>query len=416
MKKITLTLLLLFFTVGSVFSQCIGTSQYLTKTANNDGSVQSITTCNFGGEYTRVNGLIIGSNYEFTSTNGYLTITDLTNNVLGFGVSPVVVNAMSVTSIRIHLHSSPAPSCGTASTCLNATLQNLTPPPPPANDLCSGAFEITGDGTVAGTTLLATVDSPGTCNSVSVTAPGVWYYFDDVSGSGSAVTINTCSAVGYDTRLSVYSGTCGTLICETANDDMTPACPSGSFRSEVTFNTDGSSRYYVLVHGFSSNAGDFELNISGFPVLSTGNPPTIVCPANITANNDPGTCGAVVNFAGVAFDDEDGNISGDIVATPASGSVFPVGDTMVTLSVTDSDGNTETCDFMVTVLDDEDPVAVCQDITIDLDPTTGMATITPADLDNGSTDNCAITAMTLDVSSFDCSMVGANTVTMTVTD
>ncbi|HBL78906.1 MAG TPA: subtilisin, partial [Aequorivita sp.] len=92
------------------------------------------------------------------------------------------------------------------------------------------------------------------------------------------------------------------------------------------------------------------------------------------------------------------------------------GVTTVTLSVTDSDNNTSTCDFTVTVLDNEAPMAVCQDITVDLDPVTGMAVITAADVDNGSTDNCGIASMSLDVSSFDCSMTGANTVTLTVTD
>src|SRR5690606_22993397 len=166
--------------------------------------------------------------------------------------------------------------------------------------------------------------------------------------------------------------------------------------------------------GDGGSLNSFCLNMSVITVV--GNPPTIACPADITVNNAVGTCGAVANFAGVAFDDEDGNISGDIIATPASGSIFPVGDTMVTLSVTDSDGNTVTCDFMVTVVDNEAPVAVCQDITVDLDPVTGMATITGADVDNGSTDNCGIASMTLDISSFDCSMTGANTVILTVTD
>ncbi|MDC8001958.1 HYR domain-containing protein, partial [Aequorivita todarodis] len=147
-----------------------------------------------------------------------------------------------------------------------------------------------------------------------------------------------------------------------------------------------------------------------------GNPPTIVCPADIVINNTAGTCGGVANFAGVAFDVEDGDISSSIVATPPSGSTFPVGDTTVELSVTDSDGNTVTCSFMVTVVDNEAPVAVCQDLTVDLDPVTGMATITGADVDNGSTDNCGIASLSLDISSFDCSMTGANTVTLTVTD
>ena len=416
MKKITLALLLSCLAVGSVFSQCIGTTAYLTRTADNSGNVQSISTCNFGGDYNTVNGLMIGSDYQFTSSAAYITITDLSNNPLAYGPSPVVVNNVSVTSIRLHTHSSPAPSCGTASSCFTTTLQNLTPPPPPVNDVCSGAIAITGDGTLSGSTSLATLDAPGTCNGVSVTAPGVWYSIADVSGTGSTVTINTCSSIGYDTRLSVYSGSCGALTCVTANDDMSPSCPSGSFRSEVTFTTDGSSTYYILVHGYSSNTGNFELNISGFPGVLIGDPPVIACPSNITANNAPGTCGAVVNFSGVAFDTEDGNISSSIIATPASGTVFPVGDTTVTMSVTDSDGNTSTCDFLVTIVDNEVPVAACQDLTVDLDPTTGIATVTAAQVDNGSTDNCEIASMTLDVSTFDCSMIGENTVTLTITD
>src|SRR5690606_27783727 len=55
-------------------------------------------------------------------------------------------------------------------------------------------------------------------------------------------------------------------------------------------------------------------------------------------------------------------------------------------------------------------------LTLDLDPVTGTVNITAADVDNGSIDNCGIASMTLDISSFDCSMIGANTVTMTVTD
>lgn len=148
-----------------------------------------------------------------------------------------------------------------------------------------------------------------------------------------------------------------------------------------------------------------------------GQPPVIVCPSDITANNNPGLCAAVVNFSpAVAIDPEDGVIPTTQTAGPASGSLFPVGTTVVEFSATDSDGNTITCQFEVTVVDNEAPIAVCQNITIDLDPVTGMASITAADVDNGSTDNCGIDSMSLDISSFDCSMIGENTVTLTVTD
>ncbi|WP_181566740.1 HYR domain-containing protein, partial [Aequorivita sp. CIP111184] len=410
MKKITLTLLLLLFAIGSSFSQCIATSPFGTAVSNNSGNVQSITTCNFGGEYGTVSGLLIGEDYTFTSTAASITITDTSNNVIAFGPSPITVIGVTVTTLRSHIHSSLFPTCGTAQSCFTSSVQLISPPPPaPANDLCAGAIEVTGDGVIVGTSVGATTDVAPTCVT-SISSPGVWYKFTDVSGTGSTVDLSLCTGTSYDTKLSVYSGSCGTFTCVTGNDD------SCGVQSAVNFTTDGSSTYYVLVHSFGGATGTFELNVSGFPVPVVGNPPVIACPADIVANNAPGTCGAVVNFTGVAFDVEDGNISGDIIATPASGTVFPVGSTTVTLSVTDSDGNTVDCSFDVTVIDNELPVAVCQNLTLDLDPITGMVSITGADVDNGSTDNCGIASMTLDVSSFDCSMTGANTVVMTVTD
>ena len=93
-----------------------------------------------------------------------------------------------------------------------------------------------------------------------------------------------------------------------------------------------------------------------------------------------------------------------------------VGPNTVTLTVTDNNGNTSTCTAIVTVEDNVDPVAICQDITIQLDAN-GDASIIPADIDNGSNDACGIASRTIDVSTFNCSNVGiTNTVTLTVTD
>ena len=47
---------------------------------------------------------------------------------------------------------------------------------------------------------------------------------------------------------------------------------------------------------------------------------------------------------------------------------------------------------------------------------TGVATITAAQVDNGSTDNCGIATRTLSKSSFDCSNVGLVAVKLYVTD
>ncbi|MEN8157589.1 MAG: hypothetical protein ABFS10_11620, partial [Bacteroidota bacterium] len=61
------------------------------------------------------------------------------------------------------------------------------------------------------------------------------------------------------------------------------------------------------------------------------------------------------------------------------------------------------------------PIAACQDVTVQLDAT-GNATIAVIDIDNGSSDNCGIASMTLDITAFTCADAGANTVTLTVLD
>ncbi|HSP82793.1 MAG TPA: hypothetical protein VLN72_03590, partial [Gillisia sp.] len=92
-----------------------------------------------------------------------------------------------------------------------------------------------------------------------------------------------------------------------------------------------------------------------------------------------------------------------------------VGVNTVTLTVTDNNGNVSTATAVVTIEDNVDPIAISKDITVQLDEN-GEATITAADIDNGSNDACGIGNLSLDISEFGCDNVGANTVTLTVTD
>ena len=92
-----------------------------------------------------------------------------------------------------------------------------------------------------------------------------------------------------------------------------------------------------------------------------------------------------------------------------------VGGNTVTLTVTDKNNNVSTCTSTVTVQDNIAPVAICKNITVQLDAT-GNASITAAQVDNGSTDACGIKSMTVSPNTFTCANVGANSVTLTVTD
>ncbi len=88
-----------------------------------------------------------------------------------------------------------------------------------------------------------------------------------------------------------------------------------------------------------------------------------------------------------------------------------------TLTATDAFGNAAVCSIGLQPVDTIAPVAICQDVTVELNAM-GVATTTAASINNASTDNCALQGLTLalDVTDFDCDDIGANTVTLTVTD
>ncbi|QAA80457.1 BspA family leucine-rich repeat surface protein [Aequorivita sp. H23M31] len=92
-----------------------------------------------------------------------------------------------------------------------------------------------------------------------------------------------------------------------------------------------------------------------------------------------------------------------------------IGENTITLTVTDSSGNVSTCTTFVTVEDNIVPTVFTRDITVQLDAN-GNASITAMDIDDGSSDNCSIASLEIDKDTFNCSNVGAYTVTLTVTD
>jgi hypothetical protein len=61
------------------------------------------------------------------------------------------------------------------------------------------------------------------------------------------------------------------------------------------------------------------------------------------------------------------------------------------------------------------PEALCKPATIYLDAE-GQATLTVAEVDNGSTADCGLLSITVSANQFDCSQVGPQTVTLTITD
>ncbi len=141
--------------------------------------------------------------------------------------------------------------------------------------------------------------------------------------------------------------------------------------------------------------------------------PTAVC-QSITVQLD--ASGAASITAEQVDNGSSDNVGIDSMGvSPSSFSCADLGDNTVTLTVADAAGNAATCEATVTVVDNIAPVAVCQNITVNLSAL-GTATITAAQLDGGSSDNCGITTMTASKDSFTCADLGANDVTFAVED
>ena len=191
----------------------------------------------------------------------------------------------------------------------------------PTNDACDDAILATCGQTVPGTTTGSTFDDVGTCGT-SNTSGGVWY---SVIGTGSVITVSTCNQASYDTKLSVFTGDCGALTCVGGADD---AAGCGGFTSEFSFPSVAGQEYRVLVHGFDTATGDFNLSVS-CAAPPTGNDAcdgadSIDCGQEVSGNTSSATfdgapfCGTSNTAPGVWYEWV-GDGSGVTLSTAGSG-------------------------------------------------------------------------------------------------
>ncbi len=87
----------------------------------------------------------------------------------------------------------------------------------------------------------------------------------------------------------------------------------------------------------------------------------------------------------------------------------------VEVTAFDDEGNSSVSSVDVEVVDSVSPVAITQNIVVFIDAS-GTATISPTQIDNGSSDICGVDSMYLDKNLFTCSDIGIQSVTLTVMD
>ncbi len=237
--------------------QCTFTSSFGSAAINTAGTIVTISTCSFAGEFSTISGAVAGQVLKFTSSAGdYATVHtgSAAGPVIAFGTMPLSFTNTFTGTLFVHWSTNAA--CGTQSSCRTTTVQCVSclPPPAPANDLCGSAISIACGGSIAGSTTNATFEAAPTCGTSVDNNPSVWY---KVTGTGGFVTLATCGGTtNFDSKLHVYTGSCGAFVCEAGNDD------NCGLASSVTFCSVLGQQYFVRVSGFNTASGNFTLSMN----------------------------------------------------------------------------------------------------------------------------------------------------------
>lgn len=152
-----------------------------------------------------------------------------------------------------------------------------------------------------------------------------------------------------------------------------------------------------------------------FNVIVVDNqPPSVTCPANITTNTDAGQCSATVNYTTPTGSDNCPGVT--VVCSPASGSTFSKGTTTVTCTATDASSLTASCNFTVTVNDNQPPsIGACPaPITTSTDPNQCSAIVNYTS--PTASDNCPGVTVACSPASGSAFPKGTTSVTCTATD
>ena len=108
------------------------------------------------------------------------------------------------------------------------------------------------------------------------------------------ITVSICGGADYDTYLTIRTGgACPGNTQVVCNDDF---C---GLQSQLTFTTVANQAYYIIVHGYQTQSGTFNISVTGFD--SDPLPPNDACVGALVINTLPyahssTTCGATNNY------------------------------------------------------------------------------------------------------------------------
>jgi hypothetical protein len=237
------------------------------------------------------------------------------------------------------------------------------------------------------------------------------YSFTNNSGAAACATFNVTSGCGANLFYATYLGS------------YNPASLTQNYLGDPGFSFAGTATWSVtvpagqtvvlVIHEVTANSGcaSYSATVSGLFTNNNGGGVCQACaitpPANITVNNDPNQCGAVVSYPAPTSS----GTCGVITTSPASGSFFPVGTTTVTATATSG----ATATFTVTVNDTQPPIITCPaNVSVTAPPNVSSVPVTlPAAT---VSDNCPGATVSFNPASGSNFNLGTTLVTATATD
>lgn len=352
-----------------------------------------------------------------SSGTGSITASDVDGgstdacNITSLSVSPDTFSCANLGSNQVVLTASDG--SGNSATCTaNVTVEDSTAPLAICQNITI-TLDNQGQATIA----------PADLDAGSLDACGV----DSLI---SSMTQFTCTNVLAPATVSLYvldvsgnADTCSALVIVTDTISPSITCPgnatfpndSGMCSANITYlpptfqdNCSGNITLTQTDTSGISSGGNFPVGTTtqtysatdeggnssscSFDITVTDNDaPSIVCPTVTPVSNDSGLCAALVTIAlPTVFD----NCAIDSLVNSYNGTdnasdTFPVGMTTVMYTATDPGGNTDSCSFVVEVLDTEAPTVICPaDTTVLADSSTCASSVNwnPAT----AFDNCGV--------------------------
>jgi len=219
---------------------------------------------------------------------------------------------------------------------------------PTATDYCHALSPITssenGGFYAVGQTVVTytATDNSGNEASASFTITVVDVDSPNLTNMPSDITVNT--EEDSDHAEVNWSGPVATDNCDLL-PNLVVVPPSGSdFPIGTT----------VVTATATDLAGNSSTNTFEVTVVDNQNPVITNLSSDITVENDLNQCGATVSWPAHSAIDNSGNVT--VTVSPESGTSFPIGPTVVTVTAVDDSGNSTTGEFTVTVLDTQLPI------------------------------------------------------------